>query len=737
MRYYRKMFVAFVSIAVVYTLLIDVIFVGLYWVPSRRQFSAQLDQTARQASEFTDIRLQTPQKMGLVVNLSEYTQKYLIGSLNDYERLKYVSYISRMSAITSSLNYGMAVTRYEDDYVIMNTSTGNLDFFRSMFYLSEEQLRNTIGQFNESQSETIQIFNVQDDSGKNMYVLAYCQWVGLPQPFYIFNSYYEQQLFHMDALSTGTLALYYNNRLVASAGRLTVEELNTLLQNGTNYAGMEIRHQPSSVPGFRYVYLEEPQKILTSTLVGMIIAGLAALGASIGIMWLITRGMYRPIRGVLQTTGEQFTAGDEIAHIRNTIVSLHTDVEEMSLALAKHKTSQENNTLHDLLIGVIPPEQAGQSLSLFPQLQIGGPFAVILLKYTETAQFTGGFSHGVTYDAKQRLSRALEQYFAPNPLFRLMDMNFENQAVILHADKTEGLVEGLRNIIIGVEPEYGLDISAFIPPFCETLDDLAAAYRQGMKMADAREYLGSNAKVIHWEEVNTPLKSTVYYPLQVEQNLINSVIHGNTPVWQSAVNEIIDTNTHERRGSQHALALMFGATVNRIMDGSGAVDPELSYGSSSAVAADMDIRFRACRTYEELRQQALQVFGSLAAWFAAEREKFNNSLADRMLAYVHEHYMSEITLFDLADYLNLSRNYVSTLFKSSTGRNFKDYISEYRYGKACQMIRENPDMKIKEIAELVGCNTDALSRLFMRYSGMLPNDFRQQASREKEKQDQG
>ncbi|NOU66037.1 helix-turn-helix domain-containing protein [Paenibacillus sp. LMG 31461] len=720
MSYYRKMFFAFASVSLVFTLLLETIFMSLYWIPSKRQFSQGLDQTARQASEFTDIRLRTPQEMGLMVNLSEYTPKYLSGSLSNYERLKFINFITYMSGITPTLKAEMAVTRFDDDFVIMRNSTGNLDFFRSSFHIPEEMLNRTIEQFKESPNETLQLLHVQDDSGQNMVVLAFCQWVGQLQPLYIFNAYNIQQFFHMKALSEGTLAVYYDNRLVAAEGRLNMEQVNKLLHKGTNYSDMEIHYAASSLPGFRYVYLAEPQHVLTPVLMWMIGAGLAALAASIGITMLITKGMYKPIRSVLQTTG-QVTNRDEIAHIRDTIVSLHMDVEEMSQVLVKNKASQEYNTLYNLLIGVIAPEQAEEALAPFPHLKVEGPFSVVVLRYTETDPFTG-FSRSITYDAKQRLAHTLQQYLAANPFFRLMDMNYDMQAIIIQGKWSEGMTDGLKNIIIGVEPEYGLDINAFIPPFCEKLLDIPLSYRQGIKMVDASEYLGSSAKVMNWEEADTSLKNTVYYPLHVEQNVINSVIHGKTAIWQSAVNEIIDTNIHERSASLSSLSVMLGGTLNRLMDGSGAAGLDLFQEQANII----DISFRSCRTYEELRQQTLQAFGVLASWFAAEQEKSDSGLAAKMLAYVHEHHMQEITLLDLADYLNLSRNYVSTLFKSSTGRNFKDYISEYRHSKACQLIRENSDMKIKEVAELVGCNTDALSRLFVRYSGMVPNDYRKQ-----------
>ncbi|MDQ0872686.1 YesN/AraC family two-component response regulator [Paenibacillus sp. V4I3] len=139
----------------------------------------------------------------------------------------------------------------------------------------------------------------------------------------------------------------------------------------------------------------------------------------------------------------------------------------------------------------------------------------------------------------------------------------------------------------------------------------------------------------------------------------------------------------------------------------------------------LDLPLRSCRTYEELHQAALDTLAALDHWFSQEREKSNNSLAENMLSFIHDNYNKDISLFSLADYLNLSRNYVSTLFKNIVGRNFKDYLGEFRFQMACKLVEEQPKKKIKEIAEQVGCTTEILTRLFVRHSDLLSSEYQQ------------
>jgi two-component system, response regulator YesN len=121
------------------------------------------------------------------------------------------------------------------------------------------------------------------------------------------------------------------------------------------------------------------------------------------------------------------------------------------------------------------------------------------------------------------------------------------------------------------------------------------------------------------------------------------------------------------------------------------------------------------------------VLHSLSQHIQSEQKHLNPSMIKKMLQFINDNSHKDISLLDLADYLNLSRNYVSSLFKEATGSNFKDFLNKQRYDMACKIIAENPSKKIKDVAVLVGCSTDILIRLFLRYGGMRPHDYQKQA----------
>ena len=64
--------------------------------------------------------------------------------------------------------------------------------------------------------------------------------------------------------------------------------------------------------------------------------------------------------------------------------------------------------------------------------------------------------------------------------------------------------------------------------------------------------------------------------------------------------------------------------------------------------------------------------------------------------YINEHLSESLTLESVASRVYLNSTYLSELFKTETGKNFKDYILEKRMELACELLKS--PMKISDIA---------------------------------------
>lgn len=111
---------------------------------------------------------------------------------------------------------------------------------------------------------------------------------------------------------------------------------------------------------------------------------------------------------------------------------------------------------------------------------------------------------------------------------------------------------------------------------------------------------------------------------------------------------------------------------------------------------------------------------------AAFQKPTNNLIVLRAKEYIERNYRMKFTLKDMATALYISPNYLSDLFKKSTGMKFSEYITEVRLEKAKEYLMDI-HYKVGDISSLVGFS-DAryFSSTFRRKYQMTPLEFRNQ-----------
>lgn len=99
------------------------------------------------------------------------------------------------------------------------------------------------------------------------------------------------------------------------------------------------------------------------------------------------------------------------------------------------------------------------------------------------------------------------------------------------------------------------------------------------------------------------------------------------------------------------------------------------------------------------------------------------------IEFITYNYQFNISVKDIASSLNLTPNYLSSIFKSEIAMSTKQFLTKYRMEKACQLLLSK-DMLIKDIALEVGYKNQLhFSSEFKKNMKMSPTAYRKECLR--------
>lgn len=96
----------------------------------------------------------------------------------------------------------------------------------------------------------------------------------------------------------------------------------------------------------------------------------------------------------------------------------------------------------------------------------------------------------------------------------------------------------------------------------------------------------------------------------------------------------------------------------------------------------------------------------------------------QLITFIHQHYKTEFTIYELAQELHIDRTYVFKLFKRFVQISPQMYILHYRLEKATQLLRRST-LTITDISFVVGFrSTSYFSKQFTKRYNMTPRTYR-------------
>lgn len=129
---------------------------------------------------------------------------------------------------------------------------------------------------------------------------------------------------------------------------------------------------------------------------------------------------------------------------------------------------------------------------------------------------------------------------------------------------------------------------------------------------------------------------------------------------------------------------------------------------------------------ELLTEKLLLIFEKCIAHINAKEKKYNRMTQEALRIIKLSYYKSDISLSYIANQINVSPSYLSSVFNREVGMSIAKYIMELRIEKARNLLKQT-SLRIVDVAEAVGYNDKRyFGQVFKRETGSTPNEYRYQ-----------
>lgn len=165
------------------------------------------------------------------------------------------------------------------------------------------------------------------------------------------------------------------------------------------------------------------------------------------------------------------------------------------------------------------------------------------------------------------------------------------------------------------------------------------------------------------------------------------------------------------------------AFLNTVIDSYILDYPDKVERRNTSIKSEIILAIAGFVDYDKFIDDIVSILATLGV---KEKTDRYSELADEIEEYLTENYNQNISTEVLSAKFGFVPSYISRIFKNKKGVSPSEYLIKYRIKMAKKLMKERPDIMIKEVAYIVGFKEAYyFSKTFKRETGMWPTEFAQ------------
>lgn len=752
----RKLFWQMLLYFVVMVILLSSVTTYLLYKENSEVYEKERKQHQRivleQAKKRLDTRIQVGFNALMQLQNSEDFKEYTRANQKTdyyYQQLQLLKQLKSNNSAFASFEYEIGVLNLADDIVVTQDGTKNKGMFFNQLGFSggnykelAQYVQQTAPRYDNH--EVLILSNTSDDKQSDYLTLVKKDTNGQGREILFLVSFYMRDFFPLvEGKEKGGFALLTKEGVKYVQTNLHLDQVHTILNARElkaipNYdfqssyilketSGVDILSMESEIlRNLKYAYfMHKPEalSVMQDVFLKSIIIGLALFAVGLVLASFLVRKTYQPIQHILQHLSkyEQYDGNGELSFIKNTTDQMRKMNEIMQEQMDQSTLSLKQQFLNQLLWGPMDQHVFEEKINLYTIHGAEEQLTVIIMARETNAVHLETLSKEGAWTIKHQVFQFLREKIEPSTFYELFEYGYDEIILILNQTEQEKIVDQLSQLLETMNLELQVNMIAAIGQPVKGLAFIYQSFESAKQILENKFALDKNT-ILSYEDFSYLNQTNFYYPLEVEKSLIQLVVQGDEERARDILNRVLVENLHAKKLTKNALSQFIFAirgTINRILQVANKTSKEVFCADIS----DFHLELQNIYDKKQLEERMVWIFSVLLQKVVTVESKEEMSMATKLLTYIHLNFKKDISLTNLADEFGLSASYVSTIFKSHTGENYKDYLNKYRILKA-QEILALQEVKIKELATMVGFNNvNTFIRTFKKYVGLPPGQY--------------
>ncbi|EKQ50398.1 MAG: response regulator (CheY-like and AraC-type DNA-binding domain containing protein) [Clostridium sp. Maddingley MBC34-26] len=311
--------------------------------------------------------------------------------------------------------------------------------------------------------------------------------------------------------------------------------------------------------------------------------------------------------------------------------------------------------------------------------------------------------------------------------FSVLDGEFGRKIIIVQADNDAEILDLNQSFIIVLKRILEISSGDFQTKLNigvgNAYNQVYSIYKSYLNAKEALKYkyvLGTN-KLIHVNELTELSQKNFVYPIEKEKALINSILIGkddSLSMLQDLIKEIADILNFDIFSINIAFTQVIYNIYNNVLKKYSFLKD--IYDLSQIIK----IGFVGVETLDNIEKQLMDNIAKLIDIIKEYNLNQSDNIVQKACEYVLNHIDEDITLTSIANNLNISKNYLCSIFKQQTGENFLEYATKAKMERARILLKKH-DYKVYEVSDLLGYKeTSYFSKLFKKHTGYTPAEYK-------------